>query len=180
LWFTNADYATKGMYIKWNPAVKTAADREAIRAAVNDDRIDVLATDHAPHTIEEKEQSYLNAPSGGPLVQHALVALLELYHQGVFTLEKIVRKSSHNVADMFAIDKRGFIREGYFADLVLVDLNEPWQVTKSNLLYKCGWSPFEGQVFKSKVMTTWVNGHKVFDNSHIIEGSLGSRLTFNR
>ena len=180
LWFTNDDYATKGNYIKWNPAVKTAADREAIRAAVNDDRIDVLATDHAPHTIEEKEQSYLNAPSGGPLVQHALVALLELHHQGVFTLEKIVRKSSHNVADMFAIDKRGFIREGYFADLVLVDLNDPWQVTKDNLLYKCGWSPFEGQVFKSKVMTTWVNGHKVYDNSHIIEGSLGSRLTFNR
>jgi len=180
LWFTNDDYATKGNYIKWNPAVKTAADREAIRAAVNDDRIDVLATDHAPHTIEEKEQSYLKAPSGGPLVQHALVALLELYHQGVFTLEKIVRKSSHNVADMFAIDKRGFIREGYFADLVLVDLNEPWQVTKSNLLYKCGWSPFEGQVFTSKVLTTWVNGNKVYDNSHIIEGSLGSRLTFNR
>jgi dihydroorotase len=180
LWFTNDDYATKGNYIKWNPAVKTAADREAIRAAVNDDRIDVLATDHAPHTIEEKEQSYLNAPSGGPLVQHALVALLELYHQGVFTLEKIVRKSSHNVADMFAIDKRGFIREGYFADLVLVDLNEPWQVTKDNLLYKCGWSPFEGQVFTSKVLTTWVNGNKVYDNSHIIEGSLGSRLTFNR
>jgi dihydroorotase len=180
LWFTNDDYATKGNYIKWNPAVKTAADREAIRAAVNDDRIDVLATDHAPHTIEEKEQSYLKAPSGGPLVQHALVALLELHHQGVFTLEKIVRKSSHNVADMFAIDKRGFIREGYFADLVLVDLNDPWQVTKDNLLYKCGWSPFEGQVFKSKVMTTWVNGNKVFDNSHIIEGSLGSRLTFNR
>lgn len=180
LWFTNDDYATKGNYIKWNPAVKTAADREAIRAAVNDDRIDVLATDHAPHTIEEKEQSYLNAPSGGPLVQHALVALLELYHQGVFTLEKIVRKSAHNVADMFAIDKRGFIREGYFADLVLVDLNEPWQVTKSNLLYKCGWSPFEGQVFTSKVLTTWVNGNKVYDNSHIIEGSLGSRLTFNR
>lgn len=180
LWFTNEDYATKGNYIKWNPAVKTAADRDAIRAAVNDDRIDVLATDHAPHTIEEKEQSYLKAPSGGPLVQHALVALLELHHQGVFTLEKIVRKSSHNVADMFAIDKRGFIREGYFADLVLVDLNDPWQVTKDNLLYKCGWSPFEGQVFKSKVMTTWVNGHKVYDNSHIIEGSLGSRLTFNR
>jgi dihydroorotase len=140
----------------------------------------VLATDHAPHTIEEKEQSYLKAPSGGPLVQHALVALLELHHQGVFTLEKIVRKSSHNVADMFSIDKRGFIREGYFADLVLVDLNSPWQVTKDNLLYKCGWSPFEGQVFQSKVLTTWVNGNKVYDNGHVLEGSLGKRLTFNR
>jgi dihydroorotase len=180
LWFTNDDYATKGNYIKWNPAVKTQADRDAIRAAVNDDRIDVLATDHAPHTIEEKEQSYLKAPSGGPLVQHALVALLELYHQGVFTLEKIVRKSSHNVADMFSIDRRGFIREGYFADVVLVDLNSPWQVTKNNLLYKCGWSPFEGQVFQSKVLTTWVNGNKVYDNGHVLEGSLGKRLIFNR
>jgi len=180
LWFTNDDYATKGNYIKWNPAVKTQADRDAIREAVNDDRIDVLATDHAPHTIEEKEQSYLKAPSGGPLVQHALVALLELHHQGVFTLEKIVRKSSHNVADMFSIDKRGFIREGYFADVVLVDLNSPWKVTKDNLLYKCGWSPFEGQVFQSKVLTTWVNGNKVYDNGHVLEGSLGKRLTFNR
>jgi len=180
LWFTNDDYATKGNYIKWNPAVKTQADRDAIRAAVNDDRIDVLATDHAPHTIEEKEQSYLKAPSGGPLVQHALVALLELYHQGVFTLEKIVRKSSHNVAEMFAIDKRGFIREGYFADMVLVDLNSPWMVRKENLLYKCGWSPFEGQTFKSKVITTWVNGNKVYDNGHVLEGNLGKRLIFNR
>jgi len=180
LWFTNDDYATKGNYIKWNPAVKTQADRDAIRAAVNDDRIDVLATDHAPHTIEEKEQSYLKAPSGGPLVQHALVALLELYHQGVFTLEKIVRKSSHNVADMFAIDKRGFIREGYFADMVLVDLNSPWKVTKENVLYKCGWSPFEGQTFRSKVLTTWVNGNKVYDNGHVLEGNLGKRLIFNR
>jgi dihydroorotase len=180
LWFTNDDYATKGNYIKWNPAVKTQADRDALRAAVNDDRIDVLATDHAPHTIEEKEQSYLKAPSGGPLVQHALVALLELHHQGVFTLEKIVRKSSHNVADMFAIDKRGFIREGYYADLVLVDLNSPWVVTKENVLYKCGWSPFEGQTFRSKVLTTWVNGNKAYENGHILEGSLGKRLTFNR
>ncbi len=180
LWFTNDDYATKGNYIKWNPAVKTQADRDAIRAAVNDDRIDVLATDHAPHTIEEKEQSYLKAPSGGPLVQHALVALLELYHQGVFTLEKIVRKSSHNVADMFAIDNRGFIREGYFADVVLVDLNSPWKVSKENLLYKCGWSPFEGQTFQSKVLSTWVNGNKVYENGHVLEGSLGKRLTFNR
>jgi dihydroorotase len=180
LWFTNDDYAAKGNYIKWNPAVKTVADREAIRAAVNDDRIDVLATDHAPHTIEEKEQSYLKAPSGGPLVQHSLVALLELHHQGVFTLEKIVQKTAHNVAEMFAIDKRGYVREGYFADLVLVDLDAPWQVTRENLLYKCGWSPFEGQVFNSRVVSTWVNGHKVYDGQHILEGNLGHRLTFNR
>lgn len=180
LWFSDADYQTKGNYIKWNPAVKTSADRDGIWEALLDNRIDVIATDHAPHTIEEKEQSYLKAPSGGPLVQHALVALLELYHQGVFTLEKIVRKSSHNVADMFAIDKRGFIREGYFADMVLVDLNSPWIVRKENVLYKCGWSPFEGQTFKSKVITTWVNGNKAYDNGHILEGSLGKRLTFNR
>lgn len=180
LWFTNDDYETKGNYIKWNPAVKTKADRDALRAAVNDNRIDVLATDHAPHTIEEKEQPYLKAPSGGPLVQHALVALLELHHQGVFTLEKIVRKSAHNVADMFSIDRRGFIREGYYADLVLVDLNNPWTVEKSNLLYKCGWSPFEGQTFRSKVLSTWVNGSLVYDGRHIIEGSLGKRLIFNR
>lgn len=180
LWFTNDDYATKGNYIKWNPAVKTQADRDAIRAAVSDDRIDVLATDHAPHTLEEKEQSYLKAPSGGPLVQHALVALLELHHQGVFSLEKIVQKSAHNVADLFAIDKRGFIREGYFADLVLVDLDSPWTVTRESLLYKCGWSPFEGQVFRSKVNTTWVNGNRVYDSGRVIEGSIGHRLTFNR
>ncbi len=180
LWFTNDDYATKGNYIKWNPAVKTQADRDAIRAAVNDDRIDVLATDHAPHTLEEKEQSYLKAPSGGPLVQHSLVALLELHHQGVFSLEKIVQKSAHNVADLFAIDKRGFIREGYFADLVLVDLDSPWTVTRESLLYKCGWSPFEGQTFRSKVNTTWVNGNRVYDSGSVIEGSIGHRLTFNR
>jgi len=180
LWFTNDDYTTKGNYIKWNPAVKTQADRDAIRAAVNDDRIDVLATDHAPHTLEEKEQSYLKAPSGGPLVQHALVALLELHHQGVFTLEKIVQKTAHNVAEMFAIDKRGYVREGYFADLVLVDLNAPWQVSKENLLYKCGWSPFEGQTFKSRVLTTWVNGNKVYNGQSVLEGCLGKRLTFNR
>jgi dihydroorotase len=180
LWFTNEDYESKGNFIKWNPAIKTPADREAIRRAVNDDRIDVLATDHAPHTLQEKSEKYVNAPSGGPLVQHALVALLELGHQGVFTLEKVVRKSSHNVADMFQINKRGYVREGYFADLVLVNLNDPWTVDKSNLLYKCGWSPFEGTTFKSKVLTTWVNGNKVYDHGVVIEAAIGHRLSFNR
>jgi len=180
LWFSNKDYETKGNLIKWNPAVKTEADRDAIRKAVNDDRIDVLATDHAPHTIAEKSEKYLKAPSGGPLVQHALVALLEMYHQGVFSLEKIVRKSSHNVANMFAIERRGFIREGYYADLVLVDLNNPWTVDKSNILYKCGWSPFEGTTFRSKVVKTLVNGAIVYDQDQIQEVGVGMRLTFER
>ncbi len=180
LWFTNEDYEKKGMLIKWNPAIKTASDRAAIRAAVNDNRIDVVATDHAPHTLEEKSKSYFNAPSGAPLVQHALVALLEMYHQGVFSLEKIVRKSAHNVAEMFQISNRGFIREGYAADLVLVDLNKPWTVSKGNILYKCGWSPFEGQEFKSQVITTFVNGNKVYDKGQVIEGQNGQRLLFNR
>jgi dihydroorotase len=180
LWFTNEDYDTKGNWIKWNPAVKTSADRTAIRAAVNDDRIDVIATDHAPHTIEEKGATYFKAPSGGPLVQHSLVALLELYHQGVFSLEKIVQKTAHNVADMFSIDKRGYIREGYKADLVLVNLNHPWSVSKENVLAKCGWSPFEGQTFRSKVEATFVNGNLVYNGTQIIEGSAGQRLKFNR
>lgn len=180
LWFTNDDYPAKGNFIKWNPAIKTMADREALRRAVNDDRIDVIATDHAPHTLEEKERSYFKAPSGGPLVQHSLVALLELYHQGVFTLEKLVTKTSHNVADMFSIHKRGYIREGYFADLVLVNLNDPWTVNRDNVICKCGWSPFEGQTFKSKVIATFVNGNKVYDNGHVIEGSIGQRLLFDR
>ena len=180
LWFTNEDYETKGNLIKWNPAVKTLNDRNAVRAAINDNRIDVIATDHAPHTKEEKSQSYFKSPSGGPLVQHALVALLELYHQGVFSLEKIVTKTAHNVADMFQIEKRGFIREGYAADLVLVDLNNPWTVASDNILYKCGWSPFEGQKFQSRVMKTFVNGNLVYDNGEIIDQSRGERLSFNR
>jgi dihydroorotase len=180
LWFDDRDYERLGAKIKWNPSVKEEKDKRGLLQALLDNHIDIIATDHAPHTVEEKSGNYFKAHSGGPLVQHALVALLELYHQGVFTLEKIVRKSSHNVADMFAIDKRGFIREGYFADMVLVDLNSPWIVRKENVLYKCGWSPFEGQTFKSKVISTWVNGNKAYDNGHILEGSLGKRLTFNR
>lgn len=180
LWFSNEDYVQKGNFIKWNPAIKTAHDRAAILQAVIDNRIDVIATDHAPHTFEEKSKSYIEAPSGGPLVQHALVALLEMYHQQKITLEKIVEKTSHTVADLFQIDKRGYIREGYHADMVLVNLNHPWQVNKSNILYHCGWSPFEGNYFKSKVIKTFVNGHLAYDNGVFDESQKGRRLTFNR
>lgn len=180
LWFTDADYETKGNYIKWNPAVKTEADRDGILRAVLDGRIDVIATDHAPHTIEEKEQPYLQAPSGGPLVQHALPAMLELYHHGKISLEQIAEKMAHNVATLFQIEKRGFIREGYWADLVLVDLNKPWNVNKSNILYKCNWSPFEGNTFRSQVAYTLISGNLAFANGSIIEGKPGKRLTFNR
>lgn len=180
LWFTDADYATRGNFIKWNPAVKSAADREAVRAAVNDGRIDVLATDHAPHTLEEKSQDYEKAPSGGPLVQHALPALFELSARGVFTPETIVRKTAHNVADLFNIDRRGYIREGYYADLALVDPAAPFTVAKPNILYKCGWSPFEGDTFGHSVTHTWVNGRLVYQNGIFDESSRGMRLLFNR
>ncbi len=180
LWFTDADYETKGNYIKWNPAVKTEADRDGILRAVLDGRIDVIATDHAPHTIEEKEQPYLQAPSGGPLVQHALPAMLELYHHGKISLEQIVEKMAHNVATLFQIEKRGFIREGYWADLVLVNLNKPWNVNKSNILYKCNWSPFEGNTFRSQVAYTLISGNLAYANGSFIEGKAGKRLTFNR
>ena len=180
LYFTQDDYARLGHRIKWNPSVKTAADRAAIRAAVNDDRIDVIATDHAPHTLEEKALPYLQAPSGGPLVQHSLLALLQLHHQGVFTLQNIVRKTSHAVADMFCIDRRGYIRKGYFADLVLVDLKQETHIEKKNLLYKCGWSPFEGETWKGAVDKTWVNGHLVYSEGKVNPEIRGRRLTFNR
>lgn len=180
LWFTDADYETKGNYIKWNPAVKTEADRDGILRAVLDGRIDVIATDHAPHTIEEKEQPYLQAPSGGPLVQHALPAMLELYHHGKISLEQIAEKMAHNVATLFQIEKRGFIREGYWADLVLVNLNKPWNVNKSNILYKCNWSPFEGNTFRSQVAYTLISGNLAYANGSLIEGKAGKRLTFNR
>ena len=180
LWFEEADYAEKGTLIKWNPAVKSANDREEIRKAVNDDRIDVLATDHAPHTIEEKQNSYFSAPSGGPLVQHQLPALLDLYHEGVFSLEKIAEKSAHAVADLFEVKDRGYIREGQFADLAIVDLNNQWEVTKENLLYKCGWSPFEGHQFKSKVVHTFVSGHHAYENGVLNDSVLGHRLAFDR
>ena len=180
LWFTDADYATKGTRIKWNPAVKTSADRAAIRQAVKDGRIDVVATDHAPHTLEEKQQPYAHCPSGGPLVQHALPAMLELMHQGVFTLEEVVEKMCHAPARLFQVKDRGFIKEGHYADLVLVDLDAPWTVTKRNLLYKCGWSPFEGQTFRSRVLRTWVNGQLVHANGEVDRSVRGMRATFDR
>jgi dihydroorotase len=180
LWFSEEDYATKGSFIKWNPAVKKASDREAIWEAVNDGRIDVLATDHAPHTIEEKKQSYFKAPSGGPLVQDALLALLEKSKQGKITLEKLVEKASHNVATLFNIDRRGFLREGYHADIVLVNPNASRTVTKENILYKCGWSPFEGETFSHRIEKTFVNGRIAYDNGQIIEAGIGERLLFNR
>lgn len=178
LWFDDQDYVEKGSFIKWNPAVKTKEDRTAILAAVNNDTIDVVATDHAPHTLEEKQQSYFKAPSGGPLVQHSLVAMLELYHQGKITLEKIVQKMAHDPAVLFRIKNRGFIREGYFADLVLVDLDNPWTVNKDNILSKCGWSPFEGYSFKSQVIHTIVSGHLAFNNGVFDESRKGERLLF--
>ncbi len=180
LWFTDEDYKTKGTKIKWNPAVKTEKDRDGLLKALLDDRIDVIATDHAPHTLDEKNNKYLNAPSGGPLVQHALVALLEMYHKGKISLEKIVEKTAHNPAILFQIKERGYIRKGYKADLVLVDLNSPWTVKKENLLYKCGWSPFEGTIFKSRVTHTLVNGIVVYENSKFPNKSNPERLTFNR
>lgn len=179
LWFNDEDYKVKGNFIKWNPSVKTEYDRAQIFEAVLDGRIDVIATDHAPHTMEEKSQSYLKAPSGGPLVQHSILAMLEFYKQKKITLEMIVNKMSHNVADIFNIEKRGYIREGYFADLVVVNLNKPNTVTKESLLYKCGWSPFEGYTFKSSISKTFVNGHLVYDNGVFNESQKGERLTFN-
>jgi dihydroorotase len=180
LWFSDEDYERLGMLIKWNPSIKTKTDRQAIFKALLDDRIDVIATDHAPHTWEEKQNPYFKAPSGGPLVQHSVVAMLEFYHQGKITLEKVVEKMSHNPAILFQIEKRGFIREGFFADLVLADLYAPWKVDKSNILAKCGWSPFEGQGFKSHVTHTFVSGHHAYNNGHFNEAIKGQRLIFNR
>ena len=180
LWFSEADYATKGNWIKWNPAIKTAKDRDAILAALLSDHIDVIATDHAPHTIEEKSTDYLNAPSGGPLVQHSIIAMLELVKQGKITIEKVVEKMAHNPAILFNIKERGHIREGYFADLVLVNPNLPQTVTKTNLLYKCGWSPFEGYTFSNSVNSTFVNGHLAYHQGQFDESQKGSRLLFNK
>lgn len=180
LWFCDQDYEEKGSLIKWNPAVKKDSDRTKLLEALLDDKIDVIATDHAPHTIEEKNKAYTSAPSGGPLVQHALPALLEFYHEGKITLETIVQKFCHNPAILFDVEKRGFIRPGYKADLVLIDLNAPWTVKKENILYKCGWSPFEGTTFKSRITHTFVNGKLVYKNFKVYEGRHGERLTFNR
>ena len=181
LWFTDQDYAKKGNFIKWNPAVKTEADREKLWEALLDDRIDVIATDHAPHTLEEKSQKYLQAPSGGPLVQHSLITMIEFAKQGKISLEKVAQKMMHNPAILFKIEKRGFVKEGFFADLVLVDLNsDAWTVTKENVLAKCGWSPFEGKEFKTKVISTVLNGNVVMENGNISEDRFGKRLLFNR
>ncbi len=180
LWFCDEDYDRLGTKIKWNPAVKSADDRSGLRRALAEDRIDVIATDHAPHTKEEKANPYTSAPSGGPLVQHALVALIELYHQGVLSLEQIVEKFAHNPARLFDVKDRGFVRTGYKADLVLVDLNAPWTVNQSNILYQCGWSPFEGNVFQARVMHTLVNGQLVYTDGKFPQRTFGERLTFNR
>jgi len=178
--FSDKDYETYGNKIKWNPAIKTENDRQALLKALKENKIDVIATDHAPHTEEEKKNNYFKSPSGGPLVQHSLPAMLEFYHQGELKLEKIVEKMSHAVADCFQIAERGYIREGYFADLVVVDLNNEWTVNKDNIYYKVGWSPFEGKTFRSKVMQTIVNGQIVFDNGIFNEDYRGKRLSFNR
>jgi len=180
LWFSDEDYATKGNLIKWNPAVKSASDREALWKALLNDTIDVIATDHAPHTLEEKQQVYTKAPSGGPLVQHAVVAMFEAFHQGKISVEKIVEKMAHNPAKIFKIEKRGFIKEGYYADLAIVNSTNPWSVNKDNILYKCGWSPFEGTNFKSRISHTFVNGQLVYENATVKDIKAGKRLLFDR
>ncbi|GAA3963548.1 dihydroorotase [Pedobacter ginsengiterrae] len=180
LWFNDKDYATKGNFIKWNPAVKTEEDQNGILAGILNDNIDVIATDHAPHTLEEKNQPYSQAPSGGPLVQHALPALLEMHLQGKISLEKIVEKTAHNLAICFDIEKRGFIRDGYWADLVLVDLKDSWTVTKLNNFYKCGWSPFDGDTFQASVTHTFVSGNLAYQKGRFTTDQIGKRLTFAR
>ena len=180
LWFDDQDYADKGTLIKWNPAIKSKKHQNALWEALLDDRIDVIATDHAPHTLEEKRQIYTKAPSGAPLVQHALPALLEFYKAGKISLEKIVEKTAHNPAILYQIDKRGFIKEGYYADFVLVDISKPWTVNKENILYKCGWSPFEGTTFTARIARTFVNGVQIYNNGKFNDNVKGERLTFNR
>ena len=180
LWFTNEDYDTKGNFIKWNPAVKTENDRKVLWEALLDDRIDVIATDHAPHTLEEKQQSYLKAPSGGPLVQHAVVAMFEAHLQGKISVEKIVEKMAHNPAILFKIEKRGFIKEGYYADLAIVNSGLPWSVKKDNIFAKCGWSPFEDFTFRSRITHTFVNGQLVYQNFIVKDIRCGKRLLFDR
>lgn len=180
LWFNDTHYDTKGNLIKWNPAIKTEEDRTALWQALLDDRIDVIATDHAPHTLEEKQKPYTQCPSGAPMVQHALPALLEHYRKGNITLEKIVEKTAHNPAIIFQINQRGYIREGYFADFVLVDLSRPWTVNKENVLYKCGWSPMEGTTFAARITHTFVNGNLVYKEGRFNEDHKGMSLVFNR
>ncbi|OSY87173.1 dihydroorotase [Tenacibaculum holothuriorum] len=180
LWFTDKDYEQKGTHIKWNPAVKTQKDRDGLWKALLDDRIDIIATDHAPHTLDEKANVYTKAPSGGPLVQHAVIALLEKVKEGVVSIEKVVEKACHNPAKIFKIENRGYIKEGYFADLVLIDPKDSWTVNKDNVLYKCGWSPFEGEEFSNKITHTFVNGNLMYNNGDFNEEIKGKRLVFNR
>lgn len=178
LWFSSKDYESKGNFIKWNPAIKDISDREALRQAVIDGKIDIIATDHAPHSMEEKEGSCLIAASGGPMVQHALIAMLELCRQGIFTEELVVEKMAHNPAELFRIKERGYIREGYYADLVLVDPNKQWKVSKENLHYKCGWSPMEGITFNHQIKQTYINGTLVYDEGKFNEHYRGKELCF--
>ncbi len=180
LWFTDADYAEKGNFIKWNPAIKTQADRDGLREALKKGRIDVVATDHAPHTLEEKRRPYLEAPSGGPLVQHSLTAMMDLAEQGIFTPETVVEKMAHTPARLFNVRERGFLRPGYFADIAVITRKEPWTVTSDNILYKCGWSPFEGHAFSCRVTHTFVNGTPVYDNGVLDEEFRGMALEFDR
>ncbi|UQD55319.1 dihydroorotase [Flavobacterium sp. K5-23] len=180
LWFSDKDYARLGTLIKWNPAIKTEKDRDGLLKALLDDRIDIITTDHAPHTLEEKQKPYFQSMSGAPMVQHSLYVMLELYRRGLISLEKITEKMSHNVAILYGIQKRGFIRKGYFADLILVDLNSPWTVGKENVLYKCGWSPLEGETFHSKVTHTFVNGNLVYENGGFSDFVPGHRLEFKQ
>jgi len=180
LWFERKDYEDKGALIKWNPAVKEASDKKALLEALITGKLDVVATDHAPHTLQEKQNNYFAAPSGGPLIQHSLVAMLELARNGKISLGQVVEKMCHNPAILYQIDKRGFIREGYWADLVLVDPQALWTVTRGNLLYKCMWSPFEGQQFHNKVTHTIVSGNIVYEHNLLIEKDSGKRLQFNR
>ena len=180
LWFCDADYAAKGNWIKWNPAVKSAEDRQALREGISNGLVDMIATDHAPHLREEKEHPYLNAPSGGPLIQHSLTVMLELAKQGVCTVEQVVEKMCHAPAVRFRIHERGFLRPGFFADLVLVDPNAPWTVAPENILYKCGWSPFEGTTFSHRVVRTLVNGKIAYENGRVDPTVRGRELAFDR
>jgi dihydroorotase len=180
LWFDEQDYITHGNLIKWNPAIKSAADKAALWEALLTDKIDVVATDHAPHTIQEKDHSYFKAPSGGPLVQHSLTAMLEMSHKGMISLEKVIEKMCHAPADLFRIDRRGYVREGYYADLVLVDPAQSWVVSHENILYKCGWSPFDGMEFSNQVTHTFVNGELVYVDGKVVADKPGKRLKFNR
>lgn len=180
LWFSDKEYERLGAKIKWNPAIKTEEDKNGLLKALLENRLDIIATDHAPHTLEEKNGSYFKAMSGGPLVQHALPTMLELFHQDKISIEKIVEKMSHHVAEIYRIKERGYIRESYYADLVLVDLNKKWSVTRENILYKCQWSPFENQCFKSRIMKTFVNGQLVYDNGNFNEDNNGKRMKFEK